>query len=102
MKTNFEFNKFLNIFEIALKSLLVVWIITLCFIPRLDTFNDKCLSTKVDDWSYVESEGLTIKFQGNEKLYNAKLTDKEFDLNHMVKNNKLDSKTCKFLSSKVK
>ena len=83
-------------------SLLGLWLITLCIIPKPDTFDAKCTSTKVDDWSYVEGEGLTIKFQGYDGTYNAKVTDKEFNLDNMVKNNILDNKTCKVLSSKVK
>lgn len=74
----------------------------LCFIPRPDTFDVKCNSTRVDDWSYVDGEGLMVKFQGSKNIYNIKVTDKDFDLDRMVKNNILDRKTCKVLSNKVK
>ena len=88
--------------KIMLLSLIGVWLISLCIIPRPDTFDVKCNSTKIDDWSYVEGEGLTIKFQGYDGTYNVKVTDKEFDLDIMVKNNILDKNTCKVLSNKVK
>lgn len=95
------FRTLLHYCKIVLILLSVLWLITLC-IPRPDTFNVKCNSTKIDDWSYVEGEGLTIKFQGYDRIYNAKVTDKEVDLDRMVKNNILDRKTCKVLSNKVK
>lgn len=93
---------FLNYYKIIILSLIGVWLVTLCFIPRPDTFDVKCNSTKVDDWSYVDGEGLMIKFQGSKNIYNIKVTDKDFDLDRMVKNNILDRKTCKVLSNKVK
>ena len=102
MKSRFTLDKILKWCKIVLLSLLVLWLISLCIIPRPDTFDVKCNSTKVDDWSYVEGEGLTIKFQGYDGTYNVKVTDKEFDLDRMVKNNILDKNTCKVLSSKVK
>lgn len=88
--------------KIILMSLLVLWLLILCIVPNQDTFYAKCTSTKVDDWSYAEGEGLIIKFQGYDKMYNVKVTDKEFDLDRMVKNNILDRNTCKVLSNKVK
>ena len=102
MKLKLGYSRFLDWCKIVLMSLLGLWLITLCIIPKPDTFDAKCTSTKVDDWSYVEGEGLTIKFQGYDGTYNAKVTDKEFNLDNMVKNNILDNKTCKVLSSKVK
>lgn len=95
------FKTSLHYCKIVLISLSVLWLIILC-IPIPDTFNVKCNSTKIDDWSYVENEGLTIKFQGSKNIYNIKVTDKDFDLDRMVKNNILDRKTCKVLSNKVK
>lgn len=95
------FKTSLHYCKIILISLSVLWLIMLC-IPRPNTFNVKCNSTKIDDWSYVEGEGLTIKFQGSKNIYNIKVTDKDFDLDRMVKNNILDRKTCKVLSNKVK
>ncbi len=94
--------RFLNYYKIIILSLIGVWLVILCFIPRPDTFDIKCNSTKVDDWSYADGEGLMIKFQGSKNIYNIKVTDKDFDLDRMVKNNILDRKTCKVLSNKVK
>lgn len=102
MTNRFTLDKLLKWCKIVLLSLIGVWLISLCIIPRPDTFDVKCNSTKIDDWSYVEGEGLTIKFQGYDGTYNVKVTDKELDLDRMVKNNILDKNTCKVLSSKVK
>ena len=99
-KTNLK--SILEYYKIALLSLIGVWLIILCILPRPDTFDVNCNSTKVEDWSYVEGEGVMIKFQGRDKIYNAKITDKEFNLDRMVKNSVLDRKTCKVLSNKVK
>ena len=99
-KTNLK--SILEYYKIALLSLIGVWLIILCILPRPDTLDVNCNSTKVEDWSYVEGEGVMIKFQGRDKIYNAKITDKEFNLDRMVKNSVLDRKTCKVLSNKVK
>lgn len=95
-------SRFLNYYKIIILSLIGVWLVTLCFIPRPDTFDVNCNSTKIDDWSYVDGEGLMVKFQGSKNIYNIKVTDKDFDLDRMVRNNILDRKTCKVLSNKVK
>ena len=89
-------------YRISLLSLIGIWLVMLCLVHRPDTFDVNCNSIKVEDWSYVEGEGIMIKFQGRDKAYNIKMTDKEFDLDKMVKNNILDRKTCKVLSNKVK
>lgn len=88
--------------KIVILSLIGFWLVILCFIPRPDTFDAKCNSTKVDDWSYIGGEGLMVKFQGSKNIYNIKVTEEDFDLDRMVKNNILDRKTCKVLSNKVK